>query len=1095
MSDVAVVEVDPDTEVVTGTAGVDAPIQVWVHDDSGAFIDTVADGSGDWSVDFTSVGYDIVVGTQGGVAELDDDGDGTQTDWYVPNPMFTVHRESGDVFGNGWAGDTSVLVVLGDPTSPDESFSVMTDEFGNFGPSEFVSSGFGFGLSPGDLVTVDDATSTKDVVVSDVAVVEVDPDTEVVTGTAGVDAPIQVWVHDDSGAFIDTVADGSGDWSVDFTSVGYDIVVGTQGGVAELDDDGDGTQTDWYVPNPMFTVHRDMGHVWGNSWLPDTEVTVTLGDPTSPDESFTVMTDEFGNFGPSEFVDVGFGHGLVPGDLVTVDDGVSVKDLVVSDLVVVSVDPDTDTVTGTAGVGVEVHVFVHGIPDEVIATANGSGEWAADLSTIGIDIQPGTQGGAGEFDVDSDQTQIDWFVPNPMFTVQRESGQVWGGEWSPDTEVTVMLGDPTSPDESFSVMTDEFGNFGPSEFVDVGFGHGLVPDDLVTVDDGVSVKELVVSPIVVTSVDATWDVVSGTSGVNAPIQVWIHDDSGAFIETVADGSGDWAVDFTTVGYDLQLGTAGGAAEPDADGDQTQVDWRVRAPFFVVDPGADYISGSDWLLDDEVLVTVWDSTYTGAKWSDVVSTNPYGDFDVHIGSLGVDVIPGDIIEVSDSTLTMKTHTVLDLAVTAVDQGDDDVVAGTTDGPDTYLVAVWVDGGPADSTYPSSGLWAVDFSASGLEPGDQGGAEQFDDDGDATRTEWGPPANHFAVDPQHDQIAGWQWPAGGTVSVLIYRGPGIPFEWNGIPVDEFGNFWLDLTQDPVFDLMPGDPVEVIDETATMPMKRTIVNPLTLDEPVNPGVDTVSGTGDESMGEVFAYIHGDPGEEVLAVFDVDDWSATFSQTLAAGISGSVAQAEQAPNDGDRTEIWWGIPVPMITAQVDGDQVFGDGWAPGVTVDIVVDDPVSPSPDIVETATVDGSGWFQLDLGGVFDIQPDHVITVSHGTVVKELIVSHLMVDDVDVTTDTATGTASPFAQVDSWIHGEDLNFAATADDTGAWSIDYSGGWDIVWGDEVGFSEMDDDGDRTQIDVSVADLVAPTVSVSAPVEGETLAVPVVISGFGDGQ
>ena len=389
-------------------------------------------------------------------------------------PMFTVHRDMGHVWGNSWLPDTEITVMLGDPTSPDESFSVMTDEFGNFGPSEFVDVGFGHGLVPGDLVTVDDATSTKDVVVSDVAVVGVDPDTEVVTGTAGVDAPIQVWVHDDSGAFIDTVADGSGDWSVDFTSVGYDIVVGTQGGVAELDDDGDGTQTDWYVPNPMFTVHRESGDVFGNGWAGDTSVLVVLGDPTSPDESFSVMTDEFGNFGPSEFVDVGFGHGLVPGDLVTVDDATSTKDVVVSDVAVVEVDPDTEVVTGTAGVDAPIQVWVHDDSGAFIDTvADGSGDWSVDFTSVGYDIVVGTQGGVAELDDDGDGTQTDWYVPNPMFTVHRESGDVFGNGWAGDTSVLVVLGDPTSPDESFSVMTDEFGNFGPSEFVDrLGSGSG-----------------------------------------------------------------------------------------------------------------------------------------------------------------------------------------------------------------------------------------------------------------------------------------------------------------------------------------------------------------------------------------------------------------------------------------------------------------------------------------------------------------------------------------------------------------------------------------------------------------------------------------------
>ena len=153
---------------------------------------------------------------------------------------------------------------------------------------------------------------------------------------------------------------------------------------------------------------------------------------------------------------------------------------------------------------------------------------------------------------------------------------------------------------------------------------------------------------------------------------------------------------------------------------------------------------------------------------------------------------------------------------------------------------------------------------------------------------------------------------------------------------------------------------------------------------------------------------------------------------------------------------------------------------MDLVVDD-------------VDGDGVVYFDLNGVLDIQPGFEIEVEDVYTLKRHTVTSLVVDVIDPITDTASGTAGNNAQIDTWIHGEDVDLTTMSDGSGNWAFDYTGHWDLVAGDGVGFSEMDADGDRTQVDwmVALPDVLAPVVVVGGPGDGEVVsAVPVVLSG-----
>jgi hypothetical protein len=311
---------------------------------------------------------------------------------------------------------------------------------------------------------------------------------------------------------------------------------------------------------------------------------------------------------------------------------------------------------------------------------------------------------------------------------------------------------------------------------------------------------------------------------------------------------------------------------------------------------------------------------------------------------------------------------------------------------------------------------------------------------------------------------------------------------VSVDGEGNFWLDLTQDPAFDLVPGHTVWVFDEAGALATKDTVVNPLTLDEPVTIGGSTLTGTGDPVIGEVRASIHNESGEDVAATFAGFDWTASFTQPLTLGMNGSVYQVEQGLDDGDRTEIWWGTPNPMFTVYPEGDNLWGNGWTPGTTVTVTIGDPANPF--VEEQVTVNSDEFFGMTTSGVYDIQPGDYIEVTDGSMAKGHTVTHLAVDVVDTDADTVTGTAYPNARVHTWIDGADVYLETEADEFGNWIFDYSSDFDIVVGTGLVFVEIDNDDDRTLVYTVVPDTTAPVVSVVSPSDWSSVPGPVTVEG-----
>ena len=544
-------------------------------------------------------------------------------------------------------------------------------------------------------------------------------------------------------------------------------------------------------------------------------------------------------------------------------------------------------------------------------------------------------------------------------------------------------------------------------------------------------------------------------------------------------SGSCAVgdDQRDIGRPIGLGCDAGAFELEG----------VPTPHFNIDAHSDSIWGHEW-TSGQVDIYV-DSTL---EWT----TDVDGSGDFNLDDLGgFDLNTGQVVDIVHTTIPSqhKTHTVLGLTVT-VNEGTD-TVSGTTN-TDALDVTAWVNVPDVqDTVTPVGGAWSVMFNQSpwdhDIVMGDDGGANQCDqdagDEGDCTFAHWDIPSpdHHFGVDPQHDFVTGWNWPSGGSLTVqvdndLIPDNGAALKEWTNIPVDGNGNFWLNQDEGPVFDIIPGHVIRVMDENTTdgVGSKDTTVLPLTVDEPVNAGDTGISGTGDPLNGDVAADIHDDPGEHLTVPITGTTWTATFAVSpLTYFINGSVHQTEPAPDDGDRTEIWWSTPSPEFITDYDADTVWssGDSWIANTLVTInAYDDDMKSTLLGTASTTADSNGEWSIDLTTEsVDVNPGNYLVVTQGSILKDHVIIDLTIavtqDTGNVNGTTDLHSVADYHDVSVWIDNGPSDNVTPDLGTGTWGVDFNtpqhGDYIITAGDSGGAGQPDDDGDRTQISWSVAE------------------------------
>jgi DNA-binding beta-propeller fold protein YncE len=372
---------------------------------------------------------DLTYLSDGGSQQMDDDGDSTGVWWSAPR--FQVAPED-DWIGSWsrWTPEATISLTIEDGTGVIYSDSQTADSHGNFNFNLWEI----FDVQRGHVVTISDGTISKTHTVTNLFVDGVDVTADTVFGRAAPGTSVDAWVN--GNGILTTTADGTGDWTADFSGM-TDLTYLSDGGSQQMDDDGDFTNVGWASPSFQVWPDDDWVGSW-NRWTPGATISLVVEDSTGVVFSDSQTTDSQGNFNFNIW-----GVDLETGHVVTVSDGTTTKTHTVTDIAVTSIDSDTDQIFGMANAGAQVDVyaslFEEGSDRWVIADS--SGNWMVDFSVAAegqpaFDITNITRITAREFDDGNDSTNRQFGPPsmgNRGVAVTPTDNNVWVANSGYDT--------------------------------------------------------------------------------------------------------------------------------------------------------------------------------------------------------------------------------------------------------------------------------------------------------------------------------------------------------------------------------------------------------------------------------------------------------------------------------------------------------------------------------------------------------------------------------------------------------------------------------------------------------------------------------------
>jgi hypothetical protein len=512
-----------------------------------------------------------------------------------PIPYFRAFPDGNAVDGGNWPLGAKVHLAIDDPTTkaaPDykQKATVIVapwDEASTYVRFDFDNA---YDLKRGDVVRLSADGIVRELVVPFLWVTTVDVETDIVGGTAEPGTLVHVFIGGDAELFV--TADSERAWVADFGGIGFDLLPGMGGG-AEVwfDDFGDSTIFDWSAPPPpplpWLTAFPEWEYIEAVDWPVGLLVHLAIDDPNTPDvpdyqaDTTTMIPDWESDPERGWALFPLVNYDLKAGDLVVMTGGGTTIEHVVRNLTITGVDMGAETVAGTADPGVQLQVWAHqqSVPP-VNVVAGEDGTWLADLTGV-YDIVPSTAGRAWIIAEGGNATAVDWSAPppppTPWLIAFPENDAVEGWEWPEGVTVTLTINNapPGFEREGIAAVTT-WGD--PRTYVRFDFAdaYDLKVGDIVTLTDGMTVRQHTVKTLFVTDVDADKDEISGKAGGDETVYVWPHE---AWFEplqiTTHSITGNWQVDFTDVPFDLAPGMSGRSQILDETGNATAVDWYAH----------------------------------------------------------------------------------------------------------------------------------------------------------------------------------------------------------------------------------------------------------------------------------------------------------------------------------------------------------------------------------------------------------------------------------------------------------------------------------------------------------------------------------------
>ena len=275
------------------------------------------------------------------------------------------------------------------------------------------------------------------------------------------------------------------------------------------------------------------------------------------------------------------GIDMQAGYRITLSDGLTTKELVVSKLEITFINSEDRTISGIYDPDPNLDFTINVEGQELDNLTFNGDQWTATY----LEWLPGTGAEVYQSDEDGDMTGIGFGIPNPWLIAFPENEAVEGWEWTLGVGVHLEIDDPAteaSPDfEQDGVMiAPDWGDTRTYVRFDFSEEYNLKIGDIVSIDDGVTTRTHIVRNLSVTGVDLFADTVAGTADPGAIVQVWPHAGS-EIAQATAGAAGAWLADIGETGFDIVGGTGGRSQIVDEEGNATAVDWYV--PYLVFIP--------------------------------------------------------------------------------------------------------------------------------------------------------------------------------------------------------------------------------------------------------------------------------------------------------------------------------------------------------------------------------------------------------------------------------------------------------------------------------------------------------------------------------
>ena len=531
--------------------------------------------------------------------------------------------------GYGWPLNISVNLRIDDPDDGvvDIDYSeTQTVGVADWDPANQTFVRFyinNFALEPGQIVTMTDGTVTKTHTITSLSVVSVNPDTDMVTGTAAPGSQVDNSICEGSTCANRRVFTGqNGIWTANFALPGeagddptlFNIVPGSRGEARQSDADEDNTTMQWRVLSPFIEANPNNNWVHARDWPEGTAVTLTINNPfNGPEVDKTILaTMGPADWNPSDILaDFNLdGFNLEPLFILTVSGDIAgvptVRSYALSSLAVTNFSLGPDTITGSATPNSGLQVCAN-LSNNMCSprhlTASETGAWMADYGHAGaqgdeqqlVDLEPGSSGWAAEYDINGNQTWIDWRIRNPFIVANPGSNWVQARDWPHQATVTLTINDPSNGpavDKEVSAFMGPapWGNDNTLAEFDLQ-GFDLKPGFIVTVSGDVDgapiVRSFAPTNLAVTGFNLPGDIITGIASPDKEVQLCANAQDNCIQRfTTSSGTGAWIADYAHPGtrndeqqlLDLKPGHQGWAAEYDSSGNQTFADWWIKNPY-------------------------------------------------------------------------------------------------------------------------------------------------------------------------------------------------------------------------------------------------------------------------------------------------------------------------------------------------------------------------------------------------------------------------------------------------------------------------------------------------------------------------------------